>query len=114
MKKYFGAAAAFALAATLMTGCGCTNQNNDGMITDPTTVSTTAATMPSSDTTPIATTDPVVTTESHVTTDTTVETTTHNAGDTTTGTHETTDGTHESTGEGAVGRARRAIERTLK
>lgn len=63
MKKILGSAAAFALAAVLMTGCGCTNQNMDGMITDPTATSTTAATMPSTNTTPIATTDPSIATE---------------------------------------------------
>ncbi|MBR2048824.1 MAG: hypothetical protein IJ960_09540 [Oscillospiraceae bacterium] len=45
MKKYFCTALALLLAASLFTGCGCTNRNvsnrPDGVITDPTTVNPT-------------------------------------------------------------------------
>lgn len=106
MKKYLGAAAAFALTAALMTGCGCTNRNMDGMITDPTVTSTTVATMPSTDTTPTVTTHPSTATE-HTTEPSGVmdETIRPGNGDPTaeTGT------THETTGSGtAEGRARHA------
>ena len=44
MKKYLYTAMALLLAASLFTGCGCTNrnvsENPNGLITDPTTMTT--------------------------------------------------------------------------
>lgn len=59
MRKYFTGALALALIATMLVGCRKNvNDNKDGVITDPTVASTTAATMPSTDTAPAATTQP--------------------------------------------------------
>lgn len=63
MKKYFATALALLLAASLFTGCGCTNRNVSdhpgGIITDPTTVA------PSTNPIPTMTTPPEPSTVPH-------------------------------------------------
>ena len=65
MKKYISIALVLALAASVLTGCGCTNQNVSdnpgGMVTSPTTVAPTTHPMPTMTTPPEQTTRPATT-----------------------------------------------------
>ena len=70
MRKSFEAIVAVALIASMLGGCRGSNVSNDsnGMITDPTSTST-AATMPSTDTAPLPSTNPTTATDSSSTTE---------------------------------------------
>lgn len=62
MKQYLCTALALLLAASMFTGCGCTNRNvsnqPEGMITDPTNVAPSTNPMPTMTTPPTETTMP--------------------------------------------------------
>ena len=106
MKKYLYTAMALVLAASLFTGCGCTNRNvsdhPNGLITDPTTMTTnpmpTMTTPPENTTIPHReTTAPTHAATEPMTTDATIETGTGDTG--------ATDDTGMMPSDGARGRA---------